>query len=189
MPAQAAAASAHRHLLAFPAGPRSGLPGDADFGDRAAARAGEEFRVALCAPLGGPEGIWGPSCLASARLAQDELNRWSGIAGRSCELEIVDASAAAGAVEARLAGMAERREVDAIVGMCISSVRQRIVGAVRGRVPFVYTCLYEGGDASPGLYAIGETAQRQLEPAIAWLAAHRRARRWCKRCGSRPGYR
>ncbi len=141
-------------------------------------RPGDEFRVALCAPLRGPEGIWGPSCLASARLAQAELNRWSGIAGRPCELQVVDASSEAGDVGARLAAMVEGGEIEAIVGMCISSVRQRIVRATGGLVPFVYTCLYEGGDHSPGLYAIGETAARQLKPSIAWLTQHRRARRW-----------
>lgn len=138
----------------------------------------DDLRVALCVPLRGPEGIWGPSCLASARLAQAELNRLSGITGRPCALHVVDASSEAAEVEGTLAALVDDGEVDAIVGMCISSVRQRIVGAVRGRVPFVYTCLYEGGDASPGLYAIGETAARQLEPAIGWLSARGQARRW-----------
>jgi ABC-type branched-subunit amino acid transport system substrate-binding protein len=142
------------------------------------AHRGEGFRVALCAPLRGPEGIWGPSCLASARLAQAELNRLSGIAGRPCELQIVDASSEAADVEGMLADLVAGGEVDALVGMCISSVRQRIVGAIGGRVPFVYTCLYEGGGASPGLYAIGETAARQLQPSIAWLSRRGRARRW-----------
>jgi urea transport system substrate-binding protein len=141
-------------------------------------RAGDTFRVALCAPLRGPEGIWGPSCLASARLAQTELNRLSGIAGRPCELHIVDAADDAPDVEGTLAALVDSGEVDALVGMCISSVRQRIVGAIGGRVPFVYTCLYEGGDASPGLYAIGETAARQLRPSIAWLSERGLARRW-----------
>ena len=146
--------------------------------ERQARRGSANFRVALCAPLRGPAGIWGPSCLASARLAQDELNRWSGIAGRPCELQIVDASDEAPDVEGALAEMVDAGEVDALVGMCISSVRQRIVGAVGGRVPFVYTCLYEGGDASPGVYAIGETAARQLKPSIAWLSERGHARRW-----------
>ncbi len=141
-------------------------------------RAGSDFRVALCAPLRGPEGIWGPSCLASARLAQAELNGWSGITGRPCVLRIVDASDEAPDVEGTLGSLVDEDEVDALVGMCISSVRQRIVGAIGGRVPFVYTCLYEGGDTSPGLYAIGETAARQLEPSIAWLSGRRQARRW-----------
>lgn len=144
----------------------------------ASGRAGDDFRVALCAPLRGPEGIWGPSCLASAQLAQAELNRWSGIAGRPCQLQIVDASSEAPDVEGVLGDLVDSGQVDALVAMCISSVRQRIVGAVDGRVPFVYTCLYEGGDHSPGLYAIGETAARQLRPSIAWLGLRGQARRW-----------
>lgn len=141
-------------------------------------RRSDAFRVALCAPLRGAAGIWGPSCLASAQLAQAELNRWSGIAGRPCELVVVDASDEAPDVGGTLAALVDDGEVDALVGMCISSVRQRIVATVGGRVPFVYTCLYEGGDQSPGLYAIGETAARQLKPSIAWLADGGRARRW-----------
>ncbi|MEO7854405.1 MAG: substrate-binding domain-containing protein [Rubrivivax sp.] len=148
-------------------------------GDAAAERRRSgEFRIALCAPLRGPEGIWGPSCLASARLAQAELNRWSGIAGRPCELHIVDASEETSDIAATLLDLVDGGQVDALVGMCISSVRQRIVRAVGGRVPFVYTCLYEGGDHTPGLYAIGETAQRQLQPSIAWLSERAKATRW-----------
>jgi urea transport system substrate-binding protein len=137
-----------------------------------------EFRVALLAPLSGLEGIWGPSCWASARLAQAELNRESGIGGRRCELELIDASDGSHEVEARLAGLLASGEVDAVVGMCISTVRKRVLQVTQGQLPFVYTCLYEGGDNSRGLHAIGETAARQLEPTIRWLSTHRRSRRW-----------
>lgn len=139
---------------------------------------GNEFRVGLCVPMRGAAGIWGPSCLASARLAERELNDDVGIGGQPCELVVVDASDESPDVERRLVELVDGGEVDALVGMCISSVRQRIVAAVGGRVPFVYTCLYEGGDAAPGLYAIGETAPRQLRPSIAWISRRRHARRW-----------
>jgi ABC-type branched-subunit amino acid transport system substrate-binding protein len=128
--------------------------------------------------LSGLEGIWGPSCWASARLAQAELNQVHGIAGRRCELQLIDSSDGSSDVETRLAELLSSGEVDAVVGMCISTVRKRILDVTRAEVPFVYTCLYEGGDNSPGLYAIGETAMRQLEPTIRWLSTHRRARRW-----------
>jgi ABC-type branched-subunit amino acid transport system substrate-binding protein len=128
--------------------------------------------------MGGSAGIWGPSCLASARLAEAELNQSAGIDGRPCELTIVDASDESPDVEATLIDLVQGGQVDALVGMCISSVRQRIVGAVGGSIPFVYTCLYEGGEATPGLYAIGETSQRQLRPSIAWLSARHTLRRW-----------
>lgn len=140
--------------------------------------ANEPFRIALCVPLRGSAGIWAPSSLASAQLAEAELNCWTGIAHRPCEMQIVDASAESADVEATVAGLLERGEVDALVGMCTSPVRQRIAGAVAGRLPFIYTCLYEGGETTPGLFAIGETAARQLRPSIAWLAARGKARRW-----------
>lgn len=147
--------------------------------DRVLSRAREnKFRIALCVPMGGSDGIWGPSCLASARLAEAELNRFDGINGRACELVPMDASNTADGIEHRLSELVDDGEVDALVGMHISSVRQRITGAVGGRIPYVYTCLYEGGESTPGVYAIGETSARQLRPSIAWLSERTRPRRW-----------
>ncbi len=139
---------------------------------------GRTVRVALCVPMNGSEGIWGPSCLASAELAAAELNALAGILGRPCELLPVDASDESPDIEETLIDLIEDREIDALVGMHLSSVRQRITAAVGGCLPYVYTCLYEGGDSTPGLYAIGETSARQLRPSIAWLAAHRKRKRW-----------
>lgn len=141
-------------------------------------RGGLSFRVGLCVPTRGAAGIWGPSCLAAARLAEEELNRDNGIGGRPCELLVVDASDESPEVERTLTELVYQDEVDSLVGMCISSVRERIVGAVGGDIPFVYTCLYEGGETTPGLFAIGETSSRQLRPAVAWLSSHTPARRW-----------
>jgi urea transport system substrate-binding protein len=126
----------------------------------------------------GTAGIWGPSCVASARLAEAELNRLAGIAGRPCVLRLVDASDESLDVEESLTDLFDAGQVDALVGMCTSSVRRRIIGAINGSVPFIYTCLYEGGDTSPGLFAIGETSARQLKPSIAWLNTRKRSQRW-----------
>ena len=136
------------------------------------------FRVGLCVPMQGSAGIWGPSCLAAAQLAAAELNSGWGIRRRPCELVVVDASAESADLEATLTDLVDGAEVHALVGMCISSVRRRIVGAVGGRLPFVYPCLYEGGESTPGLFAIGETSARQLQPSIAWLHARGQVRRW-----------
>jgi urea transport system substrate-binding protein len=135
-------------------------------------------RVALCVPLRGSEGIWGPSCIASAELATAELNAVRGIIGRPCELLTIDASEQSAGIGDTLAELVDSGEIDALVGMHISSVRQRITAAVGGRLPYVYTCLYEGGESTPGLYAIGETAEQQLRPSIAWLATQRQRKRW-----------
>lgn len=128
--------------------------------------------------MNGCEGIWGPSCLAAAELAAAELNARNGIVGRSCELLALDAASASSDIEERLIDLVDAGEIDALVGMHISSVRQRITAAVGGRLPYIYTCVYEGGESTPGTYAIGETAQAQLQPSIAWLAEHRKCKRW-----------
>ena len=138
----------------------------------------DRFRVALCVPLSGSAGIWGPSCLASAKLAQVELNRHSGILGRPCDLVLVDASAESATLEDTVIDLVDGGVVDALVGMHISSVRERILRAVGGRLPYVYSAPYEGGACAPELYAIGETAPRQLQGSIAWLGEHEGVRRW-----------
>src|SRR5262249_21433407 len=79
--------------------------------------------------------------------------------------------------EETLEVIAERR-AEAVIGMHISAVRVALVRALRGRIPYLYTPVYEGGERSPGLFMFGETTARQLKPAIHWLSEHRRARRW-----------
>ena len=136
------------------------------------------LNIALCVPLGGSAGIWGPSAMSCARLAVAELNRHSGIAGQVCRLVTINAADDAPDIEETLLDLVGSGDVDALVGMHTSAVRQRIVRAVGGQLPFVYTPLYEGGEDTPGVFAIGETARRQLQPAIEWLAKHKQPRRW-----------
>ena len=138
----------------------------------------QEITVALCVPLGGSAGIWGPSGLACARLAVAELNRGAGIHGQSCRLITVNASDDAPDIESVLVELVENSAVDALIGMHTSAVRHRILRAVGGHIPFVYTPLYEGGESTPGVFAIGEVTSNQLAPAIRWLGAHRRPQRW-----------
>jgi urea transport system substrate-binding protein len=136
------------------------------------------LNIALCVPLGGSAGIWGPSALSCARLAVAELNARSGIAGQHCRLVTVNASDDALDMEETLLDLVGSGDIDALVGMHTSTVRQRIVSVVGGQVPFVYTPLYEGGENTPGVFAIGETARRQLQPAIDWLGKHKQPKRW-----------
>ena len=158
---------------------RSAAGSPAALGSCASERASRrELNVALCVPLGGVTGIWGPSALASAKLAAAELNSLSGIGGRTCRLIAVNADDDAPMLESVLSDLVHSGEVDALVGMHTSRVRQRILTAIGGEIPFVYTPVYEGGECTPGVFAIGDTPARQLQPAIAWLAEHERPRRW-----------
>ena len=137
------------------------------------------FRVALLIPMCGSAGIWGPSCIASAQVAAHELNRCNGIAGRGVQLVPIDSAIEAQApVESLVHSLIESRSIDAIVGMHISAVRQRLTTVVAGRIPYVYTPLYEGGEHGFGVFAIGDTPPRQLGPAMERLHRDYKLRKW-----------
>ena len=138
----------------------------------------DHVNVALCVPLGGVAGIWGPSSLASARLAVAELNRANGLGGKPCRLLTINAADDAPDAEATLAELIADGQIDAMVGMHTSAMRQRVLKTVGSQIPYVYTPLYEGGEATPGVFAIGETTERQLRLALGWTAQHRQPRRW-----------
>ena len=139
----------------------------------------DEFRIALLTPMCGSAGIWGPSCIASAEVAAHELNRRDGIAGRNARLILIDSAIEASTpVEDIVDLLIGSRSIDAIVGMHISAVRQRVAKVVRGRIPFVYTPMYEGGERSFGVFAIGDTPGRQLVPAMEWIRRKYRLRKW-----------
>ena len=44
------------------------------------------YRIALLIPLCGSAGLWAPSCISSAQVAVEELNRANGIGGRKVQL-------------------------------------------------------------------------------------------------------
>ena len=138
----------------------------------------DRLRIAFLIPLSGPAGLWGPSCQTSAMLASQEVNAAGGILGREIELVFTDAGADPDLVAEDTLDLIAENRAEAVIGMHISAVRVALVRALRGRLPYVYTPVYEGGERSPGLFMVGETPARQLKPAIHWLAEHRQARRW-----------
>lgn len=135
-------------------------------------------RLALVIPLHGPAGIFGPSCEACAQLAVENFNLGSGVLGRELHLVVIDGSAAPHQVAAEVDAMVSAGLVDGVTGWHLSSVRQAIVPRIAGRVPYVYTPLYEGGEGSPGVFLAGETPGWQVQPAIRWLARGKGVHRW-----------
>ncbi|MEY8840527.1 substrate-binding domain-containing protein [Cribrihabitans sp. XS_ASV171] len=151
----------------------------ADFRENGILTRSSCFRVALLIPLCGSAGIWAPSCISSAQVAVAELNRKSGIGGRKVQLIMIDAAVeATEPVEEVINDLIDLGAIDAIVGMHISAIRQRLSKVVRQRVPYIYTPLYEGGETTAGLFAIGETPHEQLGPALARLQRIYRPRKW-----------
>jgi urea transport system substrate-binding protein len=137
-----------------------------------------DFVVGLLVPINGSAGIWGPSSIACAQLAQAEINAEGGLLERRLRLRIIDSSDEATEVGSVTAQLMHAGAIDAIVGMHTSQVRQRVLKDVARQIPYFYTPLYEGGERTPGVFAIGETPGQQLRPAIDYLSSRYRARRW-----------
>src|SRR3954452_17145200 len=145
---------------------------------REALEDGADFVVGLLVPINGSAGIWGPSSIACAQLAQAEINAEGGLLDRQVRLRIIDSSDEATEVGSVTAALMNAGAIDAIVGMHTSQVRERVLRDVARQIPYVYTPLYEGGERTPGVFAIGETPGEQLQPAIDHLMQRYRARRW-----------
>lgn len=143
------------------------------------ARNGNAYRVALLIPMCGSAGLWAPSCISSAQVAVAELNESGGIQGRKVQLIMIDAALeACDPVDEIVNDLIEGGFIDAIVGMHISAVRQRLSKVVRQRVPYIYTPLYEGGEKTPGIFAIGETPDEQLGPAMQLIQRRFKPKSW-----------
>ncbi|HLU60338.1 MAG TPA: substrate-binding domain-containing protein [Pseudonocardia sp.] len=136
------------------------------------------YRIALVIPLQGPAGLFGASCEAVAELAAAELNAGSGLLGRPVELVVVDGGARPATVAEQVGRLVDADLVDAVTGWHISAVREAVVPAIAGRVPYVYTSLYEGGEHRPGVFCSGETPVDQLAPALRWLRDELGLRTW-----------
>ena len=138
----------------------------------------ETLHVGLVIPLQGPAGMFGPSCEASAQLAVDEANRECGVLGRPVRLVVVDGGQRPDRVADEVDSLISAGAIDAVTGWHISAVRQAVAPRTVGRVPYVYTALYEGGERTPGVFLTGETPDLQLYPAMRWMGDALGIRRW-----------
>jgi urea transport system substrate-binding protein len=138
----------------------------------------ETLQVGLVIPLQGPAGMFGPSCEASARLAVEEINSGSGVLGRELRLVLIDGGQPPERVADEVDCLISAGAVDAVTGWHISAVRHAVAPRTAGRVPYVYTALYEGGEQTPGVFLTGETPDLQLYPAMRWMGMNLGVRRW-----------
>ncbi|WP_456785556.1 substrate-binding domain-containing protein [Bradyrhizobium sp. USDA 4516] len=152
-------------------------PMDRDgFGPRGAR---SRLRIAGFVCCTGSPGMWGPAATSSAQLAVADINRRGGILGREVEFSVYDAGGPIEDVLDRAEQAIASDDVDLIMGMHTSAVRVALRGLItRSKIPYIYTPVYEGGERTPGVIAIGETPRWQNRPSIHWLAEAKRASRW-----------
>ena len=137
-----------------------------------------KLRIANFVGLSGPSGIWGPASINSSLLAASEINRRGGILGREIEIAFHDTGGDLDDVTQTASDLVASEGADIITGSHISAVRVALRKVVAGHIPYLYTPVYEGGERTPGVMAIGETPGTQWRPAIEWLANTKRASRW-----------
>jgi len=151
---------------------------DADVPSPFRRRHHDKLRIAHFLSLSGPAGIWGPCSINSATLAVQEINARGGILGREIEISVHDAGAAADEIADTANDIVASGAADIVLGSHMSVVRLILRDVFAGHLPYIYTPIYEGGERTPGVLAIGETPPRQARPAIMWLADRMRAKRW-----------
>jgi len=138
----------------------------------------DTLRIAHFLSLSGPAGIWGPCSINSATLAAREINARGGILGRQIEMTVHDAGAEPDEIVDTASDIVTSGAADIVLGSHMSVVRLILRDVFAGHLPYIYTPIYEGGERTEGVLAIGETPPRQARPAIMWLADRKRAKRW-----------
>lgn len=138
----------------------------------------DPFNVGLLIPTSGSLGLLGPSAYACARLARDTWNAHGGVHGREVRMTVLNSSELSPTLGSELEQVVGGGEVDALVMLGTTEMCRRVARLVRARVPLIYTPHFEGAGLPDWVHAIGETPERQLLPAIDWVAARYRPKRW-----------
>jgi ABC-type branched-subunit amino acid transport system substrate-binding protein len=132
--------------------------------------AADKLKIGVFVSDSGPAALFGPAQRAAAELGVAAVNAAGGILGR--EVEILFADGGASPAEAAKSGvrLLLNDKVEMIFGSHDSAVRQAVENAVKGRVPYIYTPVFEGKDCSSSVFFLGETPLQQLEGSLAKLS-------------------
>lgn len=138
----------------------------------------DKIRVGLLVPFSGLDAMWGPPSQYSAVLAAALVNSTGGILGKEIELFGTNSGGQPQDVVGRVGELLHVHEVDVLVGTHMSNVRVAVRDAFSHQVPYIYATQYEGGESARGLFAIGETPEKQYREAVTWMVQHMGAKRW-----------
>ncbi|MGC1358924.1 MAG: substrate-binding domain-containing protein [Xanthobacteraceae bacterium] len=133
------------------------------------AAAANEFKIGLFIALSGPASLFGPTQRASAELAADEINKAGGIMGRQIKLIPTDAGGPPAETTKSAIRLMLEENVDVFVGSHDSATREALVGTIKGKVPYVYTPVYEGGECAFNTYVTADTPEQQIRPSLTWM--------------------
>lgn len=135
-------------------------------------------KIGLLMPRSGLAGLWSPSTDAAAAIAAAELNGEGGILGDEVDLTVADCGLTISEAVTAADFLLEVEDVDAVIGLHTSNVRDAISARLAGRVPYIYSVQYEGVRCGPSTVATGSVDHEILRPAINWLMDSKQAERF-----------
>ena len=134
----------------------------------------KEFKVGFFIALSGPASLFGPTQRACADLAAEKINKAGGIMGRQVKLIFTDAGGPPAETAKSAVRLMLEDKVDLLIGSHDSATRVANIATITGKVPYIYSPVYEGGECSPNVFCLGETPPQQAQPAIEFLAKEKK---------------
>lgn len=130
-------------------------------------RAQDEIRIGIPTGLSGANSVVAPSVVQSAELAVDQINAAGGILGKKVVLDIADDGSGAAGAQKAADSLIFQKKVNVLISMQTSAARNGMLPIVtRGKVPYIYTSLYEGRSCNRYLYADGAVPDQMVGPIV-----------------------
>jgi len=131
------------------------------------ALAADPIRIGVPTGLSGANSVVAPSVVQSAELAVAEINAKGGILGRPVELDVADDGSGAAGAQKAFDSLIFQKKDNALISMETSAARNGGLTIVsRGKVPYIYTSLYEGRSCNHYLYADGAVPEQMVGPIV-----------------------
>ncbi len=140
------------------------------------ASAANEFKIGLFIALSGPASLFGPTQKACAELAAEEVNKAGGILGRQIKLIPTDAGGPPAESTKSAIRLMLEENVDLFIGSHDSATREALVATIKGKVPYIYTPVYEGGECAFNTYVLADTPEQQIRPSLTWMMKEKGAK-------------
>jgi branched-chain amino acid transport system substrate-binding protein len=131
------------------------------------AKAEDVIKIGIPTGLSGANSVVAPSVVQSAELAADEINKAGGILGKKVEIEVADDGSGAAGAQKAADSLIFQKKVNVLISMQTSAARNGMLPVVtRGKVPYIYTSLYEGRSCNKYLYADGAVPEQMVGPIV-----------------------
>ena len=131
------------------------------------AQADDVIKIGIPTGLSGANSVVAPSVVQSAELAVDEINAAGGILGKKVVLEVADDGSGAAGAQKAANSLIFQKKANVLISMQTSAARNGMLPIVtRGKVPYIYTSLYEGRSCNKYLYVDAPVPEQMVGPIV-----------------------